>query len=107
MISSHREIKLTGWQIFKLYCWSIYGNFCFCLKVDKKLKRLYHEGCDRIEKEFDIVKIVSSLRNMKVFLKNKLIEPKVLFEVKHSEKNVINIDHSFGSSSSEEDLSSE
>ena len=63
---------------------------------------MHDQGIERIEKEFDIIKIVSSLRNMKVYLKNKFLSPKINFKVKHSSKNVIDIDHSDSESSSEQ-----
>ena len=88
------------WQITCLYFWKGYGNLCCCCRADRRIQRLYERGLDRIEREFDIVKIVSSLRNLKVFTKGRFMDKKVSFEVKHSEANVIEIDHSFNSESS-------
>ena len=73
-IARHREVKLSMSNITCLYFWMIYGNLCCCCKADRRLQRLYEEGVDRIEKEFDIVKIVSSLRNLKVYMKNKFMD---------------------------------
>ena len=70
--------------------WQVFGDF-FTRSSNVKLKKLYTEGSDRIEKEFDIVKIVKSIRNIKVFLKNRLMDSKVRFEVRHSHKNVIEV----------------
>ena len=38
---------------------------------DNKLWRLYDDGQKRMEKEFDVVKIIKTIRNIKIFLKNK------------------------------------
>jgi hypothetical protein len=47
-----------------------------------------------IEKEIDIIKILKTLRNIKIFLKSKIMDRIDKLEVKHSSKNVIQIDDS-------------
>jgi hypothetical protein len=40
---------------------------------------MLHEGKRRIEKELDIVKIMKSIRNVKILMKNSLLSPDVKF----------------------------
>ena len=57
--------------------------FKVCLfNRDKKIWRLYDDGQKRMEKEFDVVKIIKSLRNIKIFLKNEKLdkETKILLQ---------------------------
>ena len=60
------------------------GIFCSRWTKYQKLKRLFNKGNAKINKEFNVVKIVKSLRNMKVFFKNSLITEKIKYEIKHS-----------------------
>ena len=60
---------------------------------ENKLWRLYTQGQERIEKEFDIVKIIKALRNMKILLKREFErDQKLKIDVNNVGKNVINID---------------
>ena len=58
----------------------------------RKLLKLIHEGKKRIEKELDIVKIMKSLRDIKLLMKNSLMTPDIKYQVAHSEKNFIDIE---------------
>ena len=58
----------------------------------KKLWRLFEEGSERLEKEFDLVKILLKLRNLNVFVKNKLIDEVTQVEINNCYKSVIAID---------------
>jgi hypothetical protein len=40
---------------------------------------MIHDGKRRIEKELDIVKIMKSIRNVKILMKNSLLSPDVKF----------------------------
>jgi len=52
-----------------------YQRLCHCCieKVafprESKLWRLYEDGQERMDKEFDIVKIIKNIRNLKILLK--------------------------------------
>lgn len=61
---------------------------------------MLHEGKRRIEKELDIVKIMKSIRNVKILMKNSLLSPDVKFQIAHAEKNLIDLETSEESSSS-------
>lgn len=61
------------------------------------------EAQDRLDAELNIVKIIHSLRNMKVLLKSSLMTDDVRFKIMHSQKNFINLDESASSSSDSDD----
>ena len=65
------------------------------------MQRLYEEGQDRIETELDLVKLMKNLRNMKVLMRNSLMNKQVKFDILHSYKNLINLDSDLGSDHSD------
>ena len=54
-----------------------------------KLKSM---GSSLIKKELNVVKIIRSIRDIKIFLKNYLIDEKMKFNVNHNKRNVIKLD---------------
>ena len=61
---------------------------CFpgcCWPKYRKLRRLYGEGMERIDRELDIVKIIKTLRMAKIFLKSSLVTPDIKFAIQHAE----------------------
>lgn len=80
-ISKNKIIKLSTGQSLHIYFAGILGKLV--PKVDTKLWKLYKEGQDRIEKDFDIVRIIKTLRNVKLTLYNNLIDRKLKFLVKN------------------------
>jgi hypothetical protein len=71
---------------------SEFKYFAECCKYKKnKLWKLYQTGEDKLEKEFDIVKILKSLRNMKIYFKTK-INPIDKVQIYNSHKNSIELD---------------
>ena len=66
------------------------------------------EAQNRLDAELNIVKMIQSLRNMKVLLKSSLLNDDVKFQIAHSNKNFIDLDASSSdasSSDSESELS--
>ena len=55
---------------------------------------MYEDGTQRIEAELNIVKVIRALRNIKILMRNSLMSKRVKYEIKHAEKNLINIDSS-------------
>jgi len=51
----------------------------FMWKKKKKLLKMLHDGKKRVEKELDIVKIMKSIRNVKILMKNSLLSKDVKF----------------------------
>ena len=82
-------------QIGFLFC----CGFC-CWPNKKKILNLIDEAQERLDRELNIVKMVGSLRNMKVLLKSSLMsDPEVQLKIMHCEKNFIDLDVSQESSS--------
>lgn len=78
-----------------LFFSNILGAFsCFnsCSKKNSKLTKLYKKAENRINKELDIVKILTNVRNLKILLKNSMIDEQVRFEIAHADKNLISLD---------------
>jgi hypothetical protein len=98
-IDKHRFIKISIKDSVMLYVSEILGRcFCdFCWSKKKKLQKLKAQGADKIEGELNIVKIMNYLRNFKVVLKNSLLTKDVKDKIKHTGKNLIELDS--GSSS--------
>ena len=65
------------------------------------MQRLYDRGEESLEKEMDIIRIIKDLRNLKIFIKSKLLDEDTSNMIKLSGLNIIPID-----SSSEEEESS-
>ena len=63
---------------------------------------MIHDGKRRIEKELDIVKIMKSIRNVKILMKNSLMSDEVAFNLAHAQKNLINLDDTEEESEEEE-----
>ena len=59
--------------------------------------KLYEKGQDRIDTELNIIKIMKSVRDMKVLLKSSLMDKEAKFQIKHSRKNLIDIDETISS----------
>ena len=47
----------------------------------------------RLSKELDIVKLIRNIRNNKILLKNSIMSPEVKFQLAHTGKNYIDLDH--------------
>ena len=60
-----------------------------CCFTSKKLIKVYKEGQNRLEKEFDISKIIINLRNVSLYLKERVLDDPTKFEIKHNYKAVI------------------
>lgn len=93
-IDKHRVVKLSTFDKW-MYFLMIFMGRCFptCWwKKHKKLSLLFEEGKSRISKELDIVKIIKTLRYMRILLKNSLLTPEMRFKIEHAERNFINID---------------
>ena len=64
--------------------------FC-CIKKDK-IWKLYSLGADRLEKEFDMARIIKNTRRLNVFFKGKLMDERLRVEIDNSDKVIIDID---------------
>ena len=86
-------IKFSYWQQFKLFIMKFFSCCGSCCEFDKnKLWKLYSIGNSRIEKEFDIVKILTSIRNMKIMMKKDMDQVQ-RYKIFNSSKNAIELDY--------------
>ena len=60
-----------------------------------------------MEKELDIIKILKSLRDIKMLMKNSLMTPDIKYQIAHSEKNFIDIEFDKDKSSSSDSYDAE
>lgn len=65
--------------------------------------RLKQRGSQKINKELNVLKIIKSLRDMKILMKSKMLDKETKFEIAHSRKNIIDIDEPTSSSDFDED----
>ena len=63
-----------------------------CDRKQNKLWRLLKFGEERINHEFNLLKLIQTVRNMKLILKKELLNPKKQFIIENSDYNVIDID---------------
>ena len=75
-----RRINLDPWQGIKLYALDFLTSFaCLRCLVPKKYKnhkllKLYKKGSELVTKEFDIVKMVKSIRYLNILKKDHIIK---------------------------------
>ena len=107
-IETHRLIRISMKDNIMLFLSSIFGDRNSCCrsicgwKNDAKIQKLFQEGRLRIEKDLNVIKLIKSIKEMRILMKNSMMTPEIRFKVAHSTKNCINLD-SEGSDHSEED----
>ena len=79
-ISLHREIRIKQRDSVRLYLANRMGKAFPCKKWKNKgkLQKLYRTGEDRIESEMNIIKIMNTIRNIKIILKNSMMSSHVI-----------------------------
>ena len=91
----HYEIRLSTKDSTVLYFNNLFASVgCKCLDRctnQSRLQKLFEEGNDRLEKEFNMVKLIRNLRNIKILMKNSFMSEKIKYEIKHSDFNLINL----------------
>lgn len=65
--------------------------------------RLKKRGSQQISKELNVLKIIKSLRDLKILIKSKMLDTETKFEIAHSSKNVIDIDEPTSSGGDDEE----
>ena len=73
----------------KLY---VMRYFILCFKKKHQLKKLYHASEQKLECQFNIIKIIKSLKDIKIFIKNKFLDDFTKFQIDHNKKNVIDLE---------------
>ena len=102
-LKKHRVIQLNLKDKLCYYLHNQLGNLFLCGRCcwgnRKQMTRLIDEAQDRLDGELNIIKIIQSLRNMKVLLKSSIMTDEIRFKIMHSQKNFIDLDQSASSSS--------
>ena len=50
---------------------------------------MFDDGSDKLDAHLDVVKIVKSLKKLKILMENTMMTDDIKKEIKHSEKNII------------------
>ena len=58
----------------------------------KRYHFLYSKTRARLNEELNIVRLIKTIRNVKVFLEGSLMDKKTQFKIHHQAKNFVNID---------------
>jgi len=101
-IDKHRKIRVRLIDSIRLYFANSRFGCCCKPKTWKnvnKFKKLYRIGENRIEKELNIVKIMKNIKDIKICLRNSIMDDRVKFEIGHTNKKVIDVDDTHNSSS--------
>ena len=65
-------------QLFCMNRLSIFKN-CFNKPLHKRLYKLYEEGSERLETDLSLEKLIKHLRDIKVLVKNQLMDDDIRF----------------------------
>ena len=75
---NYHIIKIRLIDSIKLFLLNYFSiKICKCI-YNKKIQRLYNKGTKKIDKELDIVKVLTTLRNIKILMKNSIMSKQVL-----------------------------
>ena len=111
-VNRHYPIKLSFYMNTRLFCLKRFGILsCYCLssRADafQRLKRLYDNGSDRLEKELSIERVMKNIRDMKILINSKFMTEEERFKIEHNYKNVIDLEVTESSGESSEFSDSE
>lgn len=88
---------MKGIDNFLLYLKHRFGCFGFlltiCWKRSKKFEKLYSETQLRLKTSLNVVKIIRSLRDLKILMNNSLLSPELKNYLRHAEKNLIDLEN--------------
>ena len=62
---------------------------------------MYNKSSDKLEKEFNIVKIIKNLKDLRILIKNKFIDDLTKFQINHNTKNIIDLEDTSSSGSND------
>jgi len=58
----------------------------------KRYHYLYSQTKERLNKELNIIRLVKTIRNIKLYLETSVMDKKTQFKIYHEAKNFVNID---------------
>ena len=101
---NHRVMRMKSSDKVKLYLANKLGWLFRPGLWDKKEKfqKMYQTTQDRLETELNIVKIIRSLRDIKILMKNSLMTPELKQMIRHTDKNLIDLDDTASSADEQE-----
>lgn len=90
----HRAIKLHKKDNICLYLSNRLGRFfpSFIWPKKSQFQKLYNKTRDKIERQLNIIKLIKNVRNQKVISKNSILTDMLKQQLKHCEKNVIDLE---------------
>ena len=74
------------WKASKPYTW------CGGKKSKSKLHKLYLKGQSNLQSEFDLVKIIRNLKNLRILMKKYVCDKDLIRDIKNDCRNVIDLD---------------
>lgn len=92
----HRVIMVKKIDNFLLYLTHRLGS-CGCMlklcwKRQRKFNKLYKETQNRLKSSLNVIKIIRSLRDLKILMNNSLLNPELKNYLRHAEKNLIDLE---------------
>ena len=87
----HHVLRLSKLNSIKLY---FAKHYCCCFKSCSKsgLVRLYDKSSEKVDKSFDIIRILKNMKYTSTLVKNKFLNDKDKFLIEHNQKNLIHLD---------------
>ena len=78
---------------FKDHLFLFLSQFVFCGKNcwsrKDKFTYLYDESCEKLDKQFNVIKILKNLKRTKILVKNSLMTPHIKTHIEHNPSNLI------------------
>ena len=93
-IKHHQRARLPLWLSVRLYAHNHWNKFFSnCCPIKNRLTIFYKESEKRLEKSFDIIKILKDIKYLKVLTKVMIpLEYDTKFQIYHNQKNIIDLD---------------
>ena len=90
-IAKHKKISIKFVDHFFLYLYQIAPWFNFTWKRKSKFVSLYKQGCEKVEKQMNVIKLLKTLTQVKVIIGSSMMTNTVKHYINHCEENVINL----------------
>jgi hypothetical protein len=98
-VSNHRPIKIAFFKNLKMFMisqFSILSKLFSLSKHSRLLFKLIKKGKERIENDLSLEDIVKTLRDIKIVIKNNILDEELKFQIQHNHKNVIDLESEEG-----------
>lgn len=87
-VKDHRPIRVTTCAGCFYYCISC----CWCCCKRNKIVKLYRESSGHVQKDLSIEKQIKVLKDLKYFVKEKIMTAEDFYKVQHHRNNVIELE---------------